>query len=151
MMFGERMRWVTTALGISLLLNLFLAGVVVGRWTFPGLPKANLSEALVTPQEIRALPYSERSAFSDIILARAPAIKTAYEKVRAAKHSAEEAIAAPRYNRAVLEAKFSDVRRATLALQTLAHEAVIEALGKINAQSRASIAHQAEANAASAR
>ncbi len=36
-MFGERPRWLIIVLAISVLLNLFLAGVIIGRLSYPPL------------------------------------------------------------------------------------------------------------------
>lgn len=150
-MFGERTRWLAVGFAISVLVNLFFAGIVVGRLTLPRFLLAAPPQAgLVPREEIRQLPVAERLAFNAAIRLHADEIDVLHEKVRDAKRAAEAAIGAPRYDRALLEARFAAVRQAQLAQQAALHEAVIEALGRLSPQSRAMIARRAEANVESA-
>jgi uncharacterized membrane protein len=142
-MSGERTPIVTVALAVSILVNLFLAGVIVGRITLPFFGQGNQG-ALVPREEIRALPDAERRAFNKVIRSHAPEIRALHEKVREAKRAAEQAIGAPHYDKTLLEQRFAAVRQAQLAQGTLQQEAIIEALGTLSATSRAAIAQRAE-------
>ncbi|HUO94389.1 MAG TPA: periplasmic heavy metal sensor [Rhizomicrobium sp.] len=144
-MSGERTPILAVALAVSVLLNLFFAGVIVGRITFPGFWPGNPG-ALIPRDEIRALPEAERHAFSQVIRSRQPEIRSLRERVRQAKRAAEEAIGAPRYDKQLLETRLAAVRQAQLALGEAQHGAVIEALGTLSPASRAAIAHHAEEN-----
>jgi uncharacterized membrane protein len=140
-------RWLTVGFTISLLINLFFIGIVVGRLTFPAFLLAVPPQAGLVPRaEIRQLPVSERIAFARVIRRHAGELKALHEKIRDAKLDAEKAVGAPTYDRKLLEKRFAAVRDAQLAQQVASHAAVIEALSKLSAQSRATIARQAEQN-----
>lgn len=142
-MFGSRRLAVGFAL--SVLVNLFLVGVVVGRLTMPGMARPQQAAVLVPHEQIRALPLSERWAFTAAMWRHAPQIRAAHERVREAKRAAEAAIAAPHYDPALLAARFAQVRDRQLAQEVLLHQAVIEALGTLSPTSRAQIARAAQA------
>lgn len=142
-MSGERTSLFAVGFAVSVLLNLFLAGVIVGRITLIGFGPKNPG-ALVPREQIMALPEGERRAFTRVIRSHQPGIRLLHEKVREAKRAAEQAIGAPVYDRTLLEARFAAVRQTQEAQGAAQHEAVIEALGKLSAQSRATIARNAE-------
>jgi len=144
-------RWLAVGLGVSLLLNLFLAGIIVGSLTIPAFIRYAPPQAgLVSRAQVRQLPASERRAFAVAYRRHVAELRADHERVRAAKLAAEEAIGAPTYDRKSLEAKFAAVRQTQLAQQTALHEAVIDALQALSPQSRAAIAKHAEADAATA-
>jgi uncharacterized membrane protein len=141
-MSGERTSFFAVALALSVLLNLFFLGIVVGRITLPGRPGEQGS--LVPRHEIRALPDAERRAFIRTVRSHQPEIRALRERVLDAKRAAEGAIGAPRYDRQLLETRFAAVRQAQEAEGVAAHEAVIEALGTLSPNSRATLARKAE-------
>ncbi len=147
-MFGDRARWLTITLAVSVLLNLFLAGIVLGRMTMPWTVQAGIAATgpLLPRDRVRALPISERRAFAEVMRRHTVDIRAARRAVREAKHAAQLAMATPQYDRKTLEARLADLRRATLAQQTLLHAAVAEALGTLSAQSRATITNNASAS-----
>jgi uncharacterized membrane protein len=150
-MFGERSRWLAVGLALSVLINLFLAGVIVGALTIPAfLRNAPPQAGLVPREQIRQLPFTERTAFTAVVRRHAGEIRTLHERVRQARFAAEQAVGAPRYDRALLEKRFAAVREAQLAQQAATHAAVIEALGTLSDKSRAAIARGAERNAETA-
>jgi len=149
-MSGERTSILAVSLAVSVLLNLFLAGVIAGRISFPGFWFANQGQ-LVARGEIRALPEAERRAFNQIIRSHLPEIRALRERVRDARRAAEQAIGAPHYDKQLLETRFEAVRQAQLAQGAAQHEAVIEALGKLSDGSRATIARHAEERVEDAR
>jgi uncharacterized membrane protein len=142
-MSGERISIFAIGLAISVLINLFLAGVVVGRITFPGVGPGNQG-GLVPRQEIQALPDDERRAFIRAMRSHGPEVRPLRERLREARRAAAEAIGAPKYDKALLETRFAAVRQAQEAQGAAQNEAVIDALGKLSASSRAAIAHKAE-------
>ena len=144
-MSGERTSFFAVALALSVLINLFFLGVIVGRITLPGFGPGNQG-SLVPREEIRALPDAERRSFIRVVRSHQPEIRALRERVREAKRAAAEAIGAPHYDRQVLEARFAAVRQTQEALGATAHEAVIEALGTLSPNSRAVLARKAEEN-----
>jgi len=147
-MSGERSPILAVALAISVLANLFLAGVVVGRITLPGFHFGGPGQAGLVPRdEIRALPDNERRAFIGAMRSHQEEMKSLREHVREARRAVAEAVGAPTYDRKLLEAKFAALRQAQEAQGVAQHEAIIEALGTLSPASRAAIAHRAEENA----
>src|SRR5271165_1811388 len=111
-MSGERARWwLGIALLVSVLGNLFLGGVVTGRLTVPFFHQA-APGALISRERLRQLPIAERQAFNAVMRRHGPEIKVARQKLRMARLAAVDAIAAPHYDLAVVEAKLADVRKA---------------------------------------
>ena len=144
-MSGERTSFFAVALALSVLINLFFLGIIVGRITLPGFRHGSQG-SLVPREEIRALPEAERRAFIRVVRSHQPEIRALREHVLDAKRAAEEAIAAPHYDRKLLETRFAAVRQAQEAQGAAAHEAVIEALGTLSPNSRATLARKAEEN-----
>ena len=150
-MFGERWRLLAVGFAVSVLVNLFLAGVIVGAMTIPAFMRNAPPQAGLVPRaEIRQLPFAERIAFTAVVRRHAGEIKMLHERVRDARIAAEQAIGAPHYDRALLEKRFAAVREAQLAQQVAGHAAVIEALGTLSDKSRAAIARGAERSAENA-
>jgi len=147
-MSGERTPILAVALAVSVLVNLFLAGVIVGQITFPGFHFGGGNPpGLVAREEIRALPDNERRAFIHVMRSHQADMKTLREHVREARRAVAEALGAPTYDRKLLEARFAALRQAQEAQSTAQHEAIIEALGTLSPASRAAIARRAEENA----
>ena len=147
-MSGERSPILAVALAVSVLANLFLAGVLVGRITLPGLHFGGPSQTGLVPRdEIRALPDNERRAFIGAMRNHQQELKGLREHVREAKRAVAEAVGAPAYDRKLLDARFAALRQAQLAQGVALHEAIIEALGTLSPASRAAIARRAEENA----
>lgn len=142
-MSGERTSFFAVALALSVLLNLFFLGIVVGRITLPGFRSGDQG-SLVPRHEILALPDAERRTFIHIVRSHRPEIRVLRERVLDAKRAAEDAIGAPRYDRQLLETRFAAVRQAQETEGAAAHEAVIEALGTLSPNSRATLARKAE-------
>lgn len=146
-MFGDR-QWLFTGLVVSLLLNLFLAGIVTGRFLFMPKPPANQAQmaAVMRPGAIRELPEEERLRFNAIMAIEGPALRAGRLKLRQLRQQVRHAIAAPQYDAAVVAKRFADLRAANLAQQTLQQDTLARALGQLSAQSRASVI-QAETDA----
>lgn len=146
-MSGDR-RWLVGGFIASLLINLFLAGVLTGRFLFEPKPPAQApSAAVMRAGAIRELPEEERLRYNVIMAAQGPALRIGRLKLRALRQAVRDAIVAPHYDAALVAKRFADLRAAQQAQQTLAQNAMSQALGQLSAQSRASVI-QAETEAA---
>ena len=137
-MSGER-RWLLGAFAASLLVNLFLAGVLTGRFLFEPRPPANQNQAVMRPNAIRELPEEERLRFNVIMAAQGPALRTGRLKMHQLRQQVRDAIAAPHYDAALVAKRFSDLRAAQSAQQTLQQNTLAQALCQLSAKSRASV------------
>ena len=147
-MFGERGRLLVVVLGASILLNLFLAGVVVGRVTMPGWRGLQASNAgailgLFPRSQIRELPASEKKAFWAAMRNNEGDVRAAHARLMAVRREVVAAIGAPVFDRAKLDAKLVDLRRAALDQQIAGEKAAADALAVLSPQSRAAIARDA--------
>ncbi len=138
-MSGDR-RWLMAGLAISLLVNLFLAGMLTGRQLFSARAPAQAQPAAVMRAgAIRELPEEERLRFNVIMAAQGPALRTGRLKLRQLRQQVRDAIAAPHYDAALVAKRFAELRGANQAQQTLQQNTLAQALGQLSAQSRASI------------
>lgn len=138
-MSGDR-RWLVAGLAISLLVNLFLAGMLTGRQLFSPRPSAQApAAAVMRAGAIRQLPEDERLRFNMMMAAQGPALRAGRLKLRQLRQQVREAIAAPHYDAALVARRFAELRAANQAQQTLQQETLAQALGQLSAQSRASI------------
>ena len=137
-------RWLIFGLAISLLINLFLAGVFTGRHLFARRGFAQQNAAVMRPGAFRHLPEEERLRFNVVMAAQGPALQTGRLKLRALRQSVREAIAAPHYDAALVARRFAELRGAQMAQQTLQQDTLAQALGQLSAQSRTSIIQAAE-------
>jgi uncharacterized membrane protein len=138
-MSGDR-RWLVAGLAASLLVNLFLAGMLTGRFLFSPRPPAQAQAAAVMRRNaIRELPEGERLRFNVIMAAQGPALRTGRLKLRQLRQQVREAIAAPHYDAALVAKRFADLRAANQAQQTLQQNTLAQALGQLSAASRASV------------
>jgi uncharacterized membrane protein len=141
-------RWLVGGLVASLLVNLFLAGMLTGRFLFlPRPPAQAQAGAVMRRNAIRELPEEERLRFNVIMAAQGPALRTGRLKLRQLRQDVRQAIAAPHYDAALVAKRFADLRAATQAQQTLQQSTLAQALGQLSAQSRASVI-QAETDTA---
>ncbi|HEY2009085.1 MAG TPA: periplasmic heavy metal sensor [Rhizomicrobium sp.] len=148
-MSGDR-RWLIGGLIVSLLVNLFLAGVLTGRFLFsPRQPQVQAA-AVMRADAIRQLPEEERLRYNVVMAAQGPALRTGRLRLRQLRQRVREAIAAPHYDAALVARRFEELRNAQQAQQTLQQNALAQALGQLSAQSRASVI-QAETDANSNR
>jgi uncharacterized membrane protein len=132
-------RWLMGGLVVSLLVNMFLAGVLTGRFLFEPKPPAQQNTAVMRANAIRDLPEEERLRYNVIMAAQGPALRTGRLKLRALRQAVRDAISAPHYDAALVAKRFADLRAAQLAQQTLQQNTLSQALGQLSAQSRASV------------
>jgi len=88
-MSGDRSRWTVGILAVSLLLNLFLAGVIFGRITLPGIRPLPAPGALIARGRLRDVPAPERLRFAVAMRRHAPDIRAARAGLRAARQAVE--------------------------------------------------------------
>jgi uncharacterized membrane protein len=144
-MSGER-RWLVGGLIASVMVNLFLAGILTGRFLFEPKPPAQQNGAVMRANAIRELPEEDRLRFNVVMAAQGPALRAGRLKLRALRQAVRDAIAAPRYDAALVARRFADLRAASFAQQTLQQNTLAQALGQLSATSRASVI-QAETDA----
>lgn len=138
-MSGDR-RWLVAGLAASLLVNLFLAGMLTGRFLFSPRPPTQVQAAAVVRRNaIRELPEEERLRFNVIMAAQGPALRTGRVKLRQLRQQVREAIAAPHYDADLVAKRFAELRAANQAQQMLQQNTLAQALGQLSAQSRASV------------
>jgi uncharacterized membrane protein len=138
-MWIER-RWLGSALGVSLLANLFLVGVLVGRVFVTNDQRVlGRGRPLVPGALVRALPPEDRKTFAKTMRAHKDELERLHRAVADAKTAAEADIAAPVYDRAKVEADFAAVRKAFEADQVALHEAYAQALGMLGQSARAAL------------
>ena len=106
-MSGER-RWLLVGLAASLLVNLFLAGMLTGRFLFSPRPPAQAqAAAIVRRNAIRELPEDERLRFNVVMAAQGPALRTGHLQLRQLRQQVREAIAAPHYDADLVAKRFA--------------------------------------------
>lgn len=135
-------RWLGVGIAVSLLLNVFLIGIVAGHFFVGRRAVAHpgaASGALVPQAHVRALPADEKRIFSATMSEHRDAIRAARMQHRAARLAAETDIAAPTFDRAKVAADFSALREANMAVQEAVNTALIESLSKLSPQSRAAL------------
>jgi uncharacterized membrane protein len=148
-MSGDR-RWLLGGLVVSVLINLFLAGVLTGRFLFlPKPPNSPAQTAVMRPNFLREVPEEERLRYNVIMAAQQPALRPGRIKLRQLRQQVREAIAAPNYDAALVAKRFAALRAANMAQSTLQQNTLSRALGELSAQSRASVI-QAETDTAGA-
>ena len=146
----ENRRWLVGGFIASVLINLFLAGVLTGRFLFEPKPPAQpQSAAVMRPGAIRELPEEERLRYNVVMAAQGPALRTGRLKLRALRQAVRDAITAPHYDAALVAKRFEELRAAQAAQQTLQQNTLAQALGQLSTASRASVIEQAETDAAS--
>ena len=133
---------------VSLLLNLFLAGVVGGRWFTPP-PRPAGAGGLAPMAQVRRLPAEERQRFVRAMLPHRPDIRAARQATRRARAQVEADLAAPIYDRARVEADLAALRQANLAQQAATHGALAEAMALLSPASRAALVAHARAGRSS--
>lgn len=143
-------RWLIGFLAVSVLVNLFLAGVLTGRFLFSPRQPLVQAAAVMRIGAIRDLPEEDRLRFNAVMAAQGPALRNGRLKLRALRQAVREAIAAPHYDAAEVARRFAELRTAQMAQQTLQQNTLAQALGQLSAASRASVI-QAETDAANSR
>ena len=141
-MWSERRR-IVGVLAVSLLANVFLIGLIVGRGVAihkPAPPPA--SGPLVPGQHVDALPDDQKKLFREAMAAHREVIRAARRLHRAARDRIEADIAAPVFDRATVTADFDALHRTNRNIDQAVGDALVDALGSLDASSRdALVAH----------
>lgn len=126
-------------LALSVLLNVFLIGVVAGS-VFSGRSDLHLGRVggpLVVRKRVNALPADERQAFRQAMKQHHAAIAAARAEHRRMRRLTETDIAAPTFDRAKVEADFAGLRKALAALHQTLDDALVDSLQPLSQSARA--------------
>ena len=140
----RRVTWLAVGLFVSVLLNLFLAGVVTGRLASTG-PAAEMLAAAppssaggkVLLERFRALPLADRWRFGAAMAAHRDTMRPAAAALVRARLHVLTVLAAPTYDPQAMEDALAKVRQATTAAQVALHDALIQAIATLSPAARA--------------
>lgn len=135
-MWIER-RWLVPLIGCSVLLNIFLVGIVAGNAY--RAPRNGPRLPLIRQAQVKTLPAEERENFAAAVAAQKEGVTAARRAYLAARRAVITELAAPQFDRARINARFADMRRAGLAMQEKANGALVEALATLSPESRRAI------------
>ena len=144
-MWSDRPR-VVGILAVSLLLNVFLGGVLVGRGfaVHRGPPRAPVPGPLVPPRHVTSLPDDQKMLFQSAMSGHREALRAARHAHKAARDKIEAEIAAPVFDRAAVMADFDELHRTNRDVDAATGAALVDALSGLSAASRAAlVAHEA--------
>lgn len=154
-------RWLGGILAASLALNLFLAGVFVGRFaadqTAPtastaGLPAertslrgergplADIPGRFLIQRMAENLPPEDRPKFEAVVATHRPSLTSSASRMRDARLRVRDAIAADPFDRGALEAAFEQLRRRNEDLQKAVQTALVEAVAELPPSARKALA-----------
>jgi uncharacterized membrane protein len=141
---SRRVAWLAVGLFASVLLNLFLAGVVTGRLAGTGQAGEMFTEAPAAPsgralllERFRALPVADRLRFRTAMAAHRDTLRPAAAALLRARMHALAVLAAPTYDAQEMEDALAAVRQATTAAQVALHEALVQSLATLSPAARA--------------
>ena len=145
-MWNDRRRLVGI-LAVSLLLNVFLAGVLVGRGYAvhrAGPPRLASPGPIVPNRHVAALPADEKRQFQTAMTAHRDALRALRSSHKAARDKVEADIAAPTFDRAAVTADFAALHQINRDIDAETGAALIDALSGLSPASRAAlVAHEA--------
>ncbi len=128
----------------SVLLNLFLAGVVTGRLAgagavgemFAAAPPAPSGQGLLR-ERFRTLPATDRLRFRAAMATHRDALRAAQATLLRARVHALAVLAAPTYDPQAMADAFAAVRQATTTAQAALHDALTQSLATLSPAARA--------------
>ncbi len=138
-------KWLALALLLSLALNLFLGGLIAGRYFGPHHRSFARMEASDRPGQdffrrlIGRVPAEHRGMFEDVLNAKRTDMDRASQALRESRLKVREAVRAEPFDKARLDTVFVEVRERNMALQKSVHEAMVEAVQKLPAETRRQI------------
>ena len=138
-------RLLGVGLAVSLLLNLFLAGVAAGRWLLSSPAAQPAARGFAPPAMVRRLPADERVRFEQAFEPHRSDMRAARRATRAARAQVEADLTASTYDRAKVETDLAALRQANHVQQTAAHAALAEAMAQLSPASRFALISQARA------
>ncbi|MGQ0663553.1 MAG: periplasmic heavy metal sensor [Pseudomonadota bacterium] len=141
--FDARMgKWLAIALFVSLGVNLFLVGLMAGRYLGPSAPPfaSGPSPAGDRPWFIHRmaenLPPEHRQVFEDAMAERRRDMGAANAAMREARRRVRDALVAEPFDRAALEAALADLRNRALDSQKAVHDAIAGAAQRLPPEAR---------------
>ncbi len=151
---GGRRNWRGPALFASLVLNLFLVGLIAGSWAHHrhglgwilgvpgerGAPRFAGSPPI--RQAVQSLPEADQRIFKETMGALRPEIGRDLQEIRRLRERATEAVRAEPFDRAGFLAAMGELRQKQLAIQTRVHAGTADALSKLPADSRRQFAER---------
>lgn len=139
-MWNDRRRLVFGLAG-SLLLNMFLLGLVLGRgvaWHHRHPPSPG-QPPLAAPRYVAALPEDQKAIFRAALTAHREAIRAARRSHRELRATTEADIAAPTFDRAKVAADLAALHQTNRAIEDATSAALLDALGKMTPEARAQL------------
>jgi len=158
-----RQRWRGPVLFASLVLNLFLIGLMVGGWAHhrhgPGWlfgmhGERGASRMAGSPGGLRgsggppirhavqSLPEADQQVFKEIMGALRPEIRKEQQELRRLRQRAGEAVRAGSFDRNGFLAAMSEIRQKQVGIQERLHTGTADALAKLSVDSRRQFADQ---------
>jgi uncharacterized membrane protein len=141
-------KWLAIALTASLGVNMFLAGVFVGRWVGP--PPIFAQAATPRPPErpvqamldrmAAALDEPNRTKFEVIMDRHRPTLSATGTSARESRRRVGELMAAEPFDRAKLETALQDLRERNMEFQRTLHAALTEVAAGLPPEARQKIA-----------
>ncbi len=131
-------RWMMAGLGVSVILNLFLSSVLIGRFFAPAALGPGLG-GLAPAARVRLLSEPERSAFVKAMAPHRQTIRQARLAQRAARAAVEADIRAEPLDRAKLAQDLTALRQAQDHQAVEVHAGLVDALGVLSPASRAAL------------
>lgn len=136
-------RWLGPALLVSLIINLFLLGMIATALIFGPRPPHGEQFGEVPPPFLRALhkdvselPSDDRAALRTLMIQQFPAIQPYIVKMETARKELAVAIGKTPYNAADVSAAFQKVDDAQTEMIHATRGAMIEGFGKLNPEQR---------------
>ncbi|MCK6449595.1 MAG: periplasmic heavy metal sensor [Alphaproteobacteria bacterium] len=151
---GRRRGWRGPALFASLVLNLFLIGLIAGGWAhhrhglgwIVGMPGERGAPRFAggppIRQAVQSLPEADQRVFKETMGALRPEIGREQQAIRRLRERATEAVRAEPFDRAGFLAAMAELRQKQLGIQTRVHAGTADALSKLSAESRGQFADQ---------
>ena len=132
-------RWVNTLLAVSLVVNLFVAGAVVGVLV---VRQQVLSHASGDPlmDAANTLPAAERDAFRTMISTRIEALRPQLRDARLARREAMSRFQAQPFDRAATGAALARARADDLATRGQIEDVIVDFAAKLPPNERAGFA-----------
>ena len=137
-----RGRAIAIALFASLALNLFLGGVMVGRWLAPQPPTAAFEAGgfggLIANMRAAAatLPAEQQAALREAMGHHRSEIREELIALRDARQAALATLVAEPFDRVSTEAAFAELQQQSQAVQTAIHEAMLDAAERLPGDAR---------------
>ncbi|MEN6541961.1 periplasmic heavy metal sensor [Parvibaculum sp.] len=140
-------RWVGPALLVSLIINLFLVGMIAAALIFgtpvpPGVEPGRVPAPFFKTLHKGAdgLPPGDRAAMRKIMIDQFPLIKPRLAALETARRELADALGAPTYDAARVAAAFAKVDTVQAEISQAARTAMIQGFSRLTPEQRARVA-----------